>query len=243
MPYRAAQTCCTSSQGSSGRQARAVGALAKENVDADGAEDAAGKGQAAGTTEDEAWRRSHADDSWGATVAALPSIKAFLHAAAVAKVGPGRSAYFLQQQRSLFGAYACGCDLVYKCGRLKATAFVFTRLLTQQCVCPPSVQVQEEAALRFAQMGRAAWPSSPLTALVALELVALLGFKRQLARSRGQGGGTAHAATLNVLDAMVQAEVEGAFTDAGKARHSASVKALLAQMSSTTLRVTFQSDE
>ena len=92
-------------------------------------------------------------------------------------------------------------------------------------------------------MGRAAWPSGPLTALVALELVALLGFKRQSARGHGQGDGTAHAATQDVLDAMGQADVEGAFANAETARHAASVNALLAQMSSATLRVTFQTDE
>ena len=111
------------------------------------------------------------------------------------------------------------------------------------CITSAFVQVQDEAALRFAQMGRAAWPSNPATALAALELVALLGFKRLSSRSRGQGGSTAYAAVADVLDGMVQAETEGAFADPGKAQYAASVKALLAQMSSSSLRVTFQTDE
>ena len=105
------------------------------------------------------------------------------------------------------------------------------------------MQVQEEAALQIALLGRAAWPSSPVTSLAALELVVLLSFKRQSARSRPQGGSKAHAAVLGVLNAMVEAEVEGTSVDAGKVRHAASVNARLAQMSSSALHVTFQSDK
>ena len=87
MPCGVAQKRCASSQGSNGRRAGAPGAHDKENVDADAAEVEAGKERAAGAAETEPSRRSHADDGWGATIAALPAIKALLQAAAAAKVG------------------------------------------------------------------------------------------------------------------------------------------------------------
>ena len=89
MPCNVAQKCCASLQGTGSRRARTSGALEKENVAAGGAEDGVYGERAAGAIEDKALRRTYADDGWGAVLAALPAIKAFLQAAAIAKVATG----------------------------------------------------------------------------------------------------------------------------------------------------------
>lgn len=115
-------------------------------------------------------------------------------------------------------------------------------LLKQVVLSVPSPQAQEDAALRVAQLARAAWPSQATTALAALDLVSLLGFKQQSARGRRQAGSKAYAGTLDLLDAMAQesAQGTGAGSEAGQA--AAAVKALLVQMTSSALHVTFQSE-
>jgi len=81
--------CCATLQDSIGRgngsPSHACGAPDKENVDANGGEDGAGKDGAAGAAE-ETLQCTHADDGRSAAVAAVPYVKAFLQAAAIAKV-------------------------------------------------------------------------------------------------------------------------------------------------------------
>ncbi len=110
--------------------------------------------------------------------------------------------------------------------------------LADSCASVLSVQVQEEAALQIAQLGRAAWPSSPDIALGALELVVLLGFKKQSARSRRPAISRAVAATADVLEAMLRTDADGAEL----ARDATAVKAMLAQLTASVPCVTFQDD-